>query len=235
MNKYRKIKTLSKECLRGKSLCRTLHNIYLSSLPPFKGKGIDFGAKNASSSYYRFIDVSCAEMTYTDFYSQSSNKIKSIDFEKAFDLSECKYDFALCMNTLEHVYNHQKFLKNICNSLNDGGHLEGVVPFLHYFHADPNDYFRYTHTALQRLLKEAGFDEIEIKKIGCGGFTVSAGMISRILKFKPLVLISWFVCIFLDKALNKFWRVNSDIYGALVFSATKRPLSAEAAPHANHL
>ena len=108
-----KIKTLSKECLRGKSLCRVLHNVHLSSLRPFEGRGIDFGAKNASSSYYRFIDVASAEMTYTDFYSQSSEKIKSIDFEKDFDLSECKYDFALCMNTLEHVYNHQKFLKNI--------------------------------------------------------------------------------------------------------------------------
>lgn len=218
--KLKKIEVLSKECLRGKSLIRALHNIYLSSLPPFQGRGIDFGAKNASSSYYRFIDIAQAEMTYTDFYSQNQDRVISIDFEQNFDLSE-KYDFALFMNTLEHVYNHKRFLKNIANSLHDGGHLEGVVPFLHYFHADPNDYFRYTHTALERLLIEAGFVDIEIKKIGCGGFTVTANMISRVLKFKPLVLASWFVALLLDKLLNKVWRVNSDIYGALVFSAKK--------------
>ena len=218
--KLKKAEVLSKECLRGKSLIRALHNIYLSSLPPFQGRGIDFGAKNASSSYYRFIDIAQAEMTYTDFYSQNQDRVISIDFEENFDLSE-KYDFALFMNTLEHVYNHKRFLKNIANSLHDGGHLEGVVPFLHYFHADPNDYFRYTHTALERLLIEAGFVDIEIKKIGCGGFTVSANMISRVLKFKPLVLASWFVALLLDKLLNKVWRVNSDIYGALVFSAKK--------------
>lgn len=224
MKKIEKVIILARECLRGKSLVRTLHNIHLSGLPPFEGKGIDFGAKNASSSYYRFVDIEYAHMTYTDFYSQSSERIKSIDFEKDFDLSEAKYDFALCMNTIEHVYNHQQFLKNIANSLNDGGRLEGVVPFLHHFHADPNDYFRYTHTALERLLTDSGFEDIQIKKIGCGGFTVSANMISRILKFKPLVLVSWYFAILLDRALNKVWKVNLNIYGALVFSGKKAPV-----------
>ena len=47
-------------------------------------------------------------MTYTDFYSQSE-KVKSIDFEKDFDLSNEAYDFAIVNNTLEHIYNYQNF------------------------------------------------------------------------------------------------------------------------------
>ena len=212
---------LFKECWKGKSLSRTLHNLYLSRVQPFHGSGIDFGAKNGSSSYYRFIDITNAKMTYTDLYSQNTDKVKSVNFEKDFDLSGMKYDFALCMNTLEHVYNHQSFIKNISRCLKDGGRIEGVVPFLHHYHADPDDYFRYTHSALVKILSEAGFDDIRITKIGIGGFTVSASMISRILKLKPIVWVWWLNAIILDGILNKIWKTNQNIYAALAFSAKK--------------
>ena len=126
------------------------------------------------------------------------------------------------MNTLEHVYNHQSFLNNISRCLNDGGRIEGVVPFLHHYHADPDDYFRYTHSALKRILANAGFEDIHITKLGKGGFTVSAGMISRILKFKPIVWIWWMNAIMLDFVLSKIWKTNRNIYGALAFSCKKR-------------
>ena len=210
-----------KECWKGKSLIRTLHNLYLRSVQPFHGNGIDFGAKNATSSYYRFIDVTNADMTYTDLYSNDTEKVKSVDFEKDFDLSDLKYDFALCMNTLEHVYNHQSFMNNISKCLNVDGRVEGVVPFLHHYHADPDDYFRYTHSALKRILANAGFEDIQITRIGKGGFTVSASMISRILKFKPIVWIWWMNAIMLDFVLSKIWKINKNIYGALAFSAKK--------------
>ena len=49
--KIEKFQILFKECMRGKSLIRTLHNIYLRKISPFRGNGIDYGAKNGSSSY----------------------------------------------------------------------------------------------------------------------------------------------------------------------------------------
>ena len=226
-NTLKEVKHLSKiiitfkECWKGKTLMRTLHNLYLRSVRPFHGNGIDFGAKNATSSYYKFIDVTNAEMTYTDLYSNNTETVKSVDFEKDFDLSGLKYDFALCMNTLEHVYNHQSFLNNISKCLNDGGRIEGVVPFLHYYHPDPDDYFRYTHSALKRILANAGFDDIHITKLGKGGFTVFTSMFSRVLKFKPLIWICWMNAISLDFVLSKIWKTNRNIYLALAFSAKK--------------
>ena len=213
--------SLFKECWRGKSIYRSLHNLYLGELPSFNGRGIDFGAKNGTGSYYRFIDITNAEMTYTDFYSQNTEKVKSIDFENDFDLSDMEYDFALCMNTLEHVFNHQSFMNNIAKCLKDGGMIEGVVPFLLPYHADPDDYFRYTHSALLKILSEAGFNNISITKIGIGGFTVSANLISRLLKFKILVFILWIISIGLDVILNKIWKTNQNTYLGLAFSAKK--------------
>ena len=93
-------------------------------------------------------------MTFTDLY-PISKKVKSIDFEKDFDLTDEKYDFAFVINTLEHIYNYQNFINNINISLVKGGKLEGAIPFLHPYHKDPDDYFRYTHTALKRILEKA--------------------------------------------------------------------------------
>lgn len=217
LNKY---SLFVRECFKGKSLERTLHNIHLINKKPFFGRGIDFGAKNASSSYYRFLDVSNAEITYTDFYSKSE-KVKSIDFEKDFDLSNENYDFAIVINTLEHVYNYQNFVNNINKSLVKGGRLEGAIPFLHPYHKDPDDYFRYTHTALKRILEKGNFENIKITPICNGAFSSFAAMTSSYLKLKPLILIYWTIAIILDNILNKFSKKNLNIYCDLAFTANK--------------
>ena len=210
-----------RECFKGKSLVRTLYNIHLSNKTPFFGRGIDFGAKNASSSYYRFIDITKAEMTFTDLY-PISKKVKSIDFEKDFDLTDEQYDFAFVINTLEHIYNYQNFINNINISLVKGGKLEGAIPFLHPYHKDPDDYFRYTHTALKRILEKANFENVEITPICKGAFSVFVSIISSKLKFKILILISWSLAILLDLILNKISKNNLNIYSCLAFTATKK-------------
>jgi len=177
--------------------------------------------KNTSSSYYRFIDVSNAVMTYTDLYSQSE-KVKSIDFEKDFDLSNEAYDFAIVNNTLEHIYNYQNFMKNINKALVKGGRIEGSIPFLHPYHKDPDDYFRYTHTALKKILEKADFENIKITPICQGAFSAFVSMISTILKFKLLKIITWIIAILLDSILNKIYKNNLNIYACLAFTATKK-------------
>ena len=222
MKSIKELITLIKECLIGKSLSRTLHNIYLSEIPPFYGNGIDYGAKNAAGSYYRFIDINNTHMTYCDLYPIGNTKVKSINFENNFDLSSESYDFALVMNTLEHVYNHQNFINNISKSLKVGGRLEGCVPFLYPYHKDPDDFFRYSHTALEKILNKANFENIEINKICTGGLLVSASLLSRRLSFKPLILLWWLVSYILSKIFGKTNNQNSDMYALIAFSAIKK-------------
>ncbi len=219
--KIEKFQILFKECMRGKSLIRTLHNIYLRKISPFRGNGIDYGAKNGSSSYYKFIDVKDARMTFTDYYS-NNKEVLSIDFEKNFDLSKDPFDFALVFNTLEHIFNYQSFLININKSLKDGGRIEGSIPFLHPYHKDPDDYFRYTHTGLEKILKNANFENIKIATLCTGSLTVFASLTSRFLKIKLLIFFYWITLLTFDKILNHFNERNSMIYGCLAFSATKK-------------
>ena len=220
-NWFNKIYFFIRECFKGKSLVRTLTNIYLLNKKPFLGRGIDFGAKSASSSYYRFLDISNAEMTFTDLYPKNK-KVKTINFEEDFDLSNEEFDFAIVIYTLEHIYNYQNFIKNINKSLVKGGRIEGVNPFLHPYHKDPDDYFRYTHTALERILENSNFEDIKITPICQGAFSVMVSMISNFIKFKPLLLLLWTLAILLDYILNKFWKSNLNFYSALAFTAKKR-------------
>jgi hypothetical protein len=50
--------------------------------------------------------------------------------------------------------------------LRPGGLLFFTVPFLWPLHDAPHDHYRYTPFALERLLSEAGFDEIELTPRG---------------------------------------------------------------------
>lgn len=211
---------LFQECLRGKSLVRTLHNIYLKDIN-LEGNGVDYGSKNTSPSYYRFINLNKKKMKFVDINSNVSKEIIKIDFEKPFDLSKSQFDFALMFNILEHIFNYEIFLKNVYNSIKNNGRIEGIVPFLLHYHADPDDFQRFTHTGLRRLLENQGFREIVIIPLGVGIFTSFFEIFSKILKIKIFIYISWILALYLDKFLSLFWKRNRDIYSSLIFRARK--------------
>jgi SAM-dependent methyltransferase len=84
--------------------------------------------------------------------------MSGIDFEKdALPHGDASIDTVVLANVLEHIYDHQFLLKEIRRVLRPGGQLIGFVPFWIGYHADPHDYFRYTHEALTRMLADAGF------------------------------------------------------------------------------
>ena len=62
-----------------------------------------------------------------------------------------------CLSVLEHVFYPQETIAEIYRVLRPGGCVQVQVPFLLQYHGYPDDYFRYTHSALQRLFEEAGF------------------------------------------------------------------------------
>ena len=212
---------LAGECFRKRSLIRALHNLHLLD-KSLEGHGIDFGAKNGLSSYHHFLDLSNSEIIYTDIAANARNKIVAIDLETNFDVGRQCFDFALLMNVLEHIYNHKLLLKNIYGSLKSDGRLEGFVPFLYQYHADPDDYFRYTHTGLLKLLKDVGFTDIKITKIGVGMFITIASMSSRLLIFRIFIFFWWLLAILLNSILSKLWKKNKQYYSGLAFTATKK-------------
>ena len=77
------------------------------------------------------------------------------------------FDQAICFETIEHIVNDKKLLRDIRGMLNPGGELLLTAPYTHYkrimgnkiSEVENGDHVRwgYTHEEIESLLKEAGF------------------------------------------------------------------------------
>lgn len=139
-------------------------------LKPVKGKTIDLGSKSGSSGYYGFLNIDKDDVTFSDFYSEGENIVK-LNLEKEFP-EIGTFDNALCFNTIEHIFNTKNLLEQSNKILNKDGRFIGCVPFLYPYHADPDDFHRYTFSALKKLFEENKFKEIKIMEVGHGPLTL---------------------------------------------------------------
>lgn len=68
-----------------------------------------------------------------------------------------------CLSVLEHVFYPRETIAEMYRVLRPGGCVQVEVPFLLQYHGYPDDYFRYTHSALQRLFEETGFRVVHLE------------------------------------------------------------------------
>lgn len=61
-------------------------------------------------------------------------------------------DVFISMFTLEHIYNYNAVIDEAYRSLKPGGRFLLAVPFMYYYHAAPDDYFRFTTSALDKMM-----------------------------------------------------------------------------------
>jgi len=145
-------------------------NAINSSLPSFKGDLLDIGCgkmpyknyllKNSAITNYVGLDIENAleydATVIPDFtWDGTSMPFKNAQFETAFGTE-----------VLEHCPRPEVILKEVNRVLKPGGVFFFTVPFLWPLHEVPHDEYRYTPFALRRLLKEAGFENIDIKATG---------------------------------------------------------------------
>ena len=117
---------LWKECLRAKSLYRALHNASLNGLT-LRGRTIDLGSKNGTSSYYRFIKAE--DITFVDYYEGGENVVR-LDLEKELPIDSEAFDNVIMFNTLEHIQNHDQLIAESLRILRPGG---GCSVLCHFY------------------------------------------------------------------------------------------------------
>jgi SAM-dependent methyltransferase len=139
-------------------------------LPDFRGK---------------LLDIGCGKMPYRDYILENSDVIgyigMDIETATAYDknispdyywdganmpFDDEKFDTAFATEVLEHCPDPATVLNETYRVLKPGGVFFFTVPFLWNLHEVPNDEYRYTPFALERLLSEAGFINIQIKATG---------------------------------------------------------------------
>jgi SAM-dependent methyltransferase len=94
-------------------------------------------------------------------------------------------DAVLCTETLEHVFDSRGFLAEATRIIKPDGRLILTVPFSARYHYIPNDYWRFTPAGLERLLREAGFVDIQVF---ARGNAVTVAAYKTMALFLPLLL-----------------------------------------------
>lgn len=131
-----------------------------------------------------------------------------INAEEYFGLSSESYNAVICLNLLEHLFDYQNAVNESYRVLKSGGYLIGSTPFMFHVHGSPDDYFRYTKSALEKIFKQAGFKEIEIQELGSGLFGIIYQATISFYRFGWLNFLARSFFMFLDKVLDKVWPNN---------------------------
>lgn len=84
-------------------------------------------------------------------------------------------DVALATELLEHVPDPRPLLEEVRRVLRPGGRLLLTVPFLWPLHDVPDDELRYTPFRLERVLRDSGFGEVDLRAMG--GWDASLGQL----------------------------------------------------------
>jgi SAM-dependent methyltransferase len=127
----------------------------------------------------RCIDIGCGDAPLQNLIESQTECYHTLDIESRIDtltytsdicnmnvVKDRDYDFALCLQVLEHVYNPFTAMKEINRILTKNGILILSVPHLSRLHEEPHDYYRYTKYGLQYLASNSGFKVISITPAG---------------------------------------------------------------------
>jgi SAM-dependent methyltransferase len=159
-----------------------------------------------------FLDMGCGQMPYKKFILANCDisKYEGLDLENAIEYKSfvkpdyrwngitmpfCDNEFDVVFSTevLEHCHDLNIVLNEIYRVLKRDGVFFFTIPFLWPLHEVPNDEYRITPFAMEKLLMKSGFTEISIKSLG-GWHASMAQMLglwvrrSTISKCKKLIL-----------------------------------------------
>lgn len=126
----------------------------------------------------RVIDLGCGSSPYKDVILEQADEYVGVDWKHSLhdqgnvdvyaDLTkgvpldnECA-DTLVSFQVMEHLPDTKFFLSECHRLLKPGGRIVITVPFMWQVHEAPHDYYRFTRHGLDYLLKDAGFDDVDI-------------------------------------------------------------------------
>jgi SAM-dependent methyltransferase len=135
-----------------------------AELPSIRGAAVDVGC---GAQPYRSLfrdDVKYVGIDTADAEARFGYAVPDTKYFQGstWPLEDESVDFVLCTETLEHVLDSRAFLGEAARCLPPGGKILLTVPFAARWHYIPYDYWRFTPSSLEHLLKGAGFTDISV-------------------------------------------------------------------------
>jgi len=182
------------------SIMRSLEYAYLNKIN-FSGDVLDIGGSK-KSGYHELING--AEKIVTANINPDFGCDLVFDIQETFPLDDGSFDVVISLNVFEHIFNFQKAFSESSRVLKPGGQFVFAVPFMYQIHGSPDDFFRYTESALRRLLKENNFQVEKIIPLGYGLMSLNFQLIGGILPTLFLKNIFKLISVNIDKFFLRF-------------------------------
>ena len=133
--------------------------------PQVRGSVLDFGC---GSKPYENLFINADEYIGCDIEVSGHNHLDSkIDcfFDgKKLPFNDDRFDSLVSFEVFEHIFNLPEILKEINRVTKPSGTILISVPFVYGEHEVPYDFARYTSFGITHVLKENGFEVIELQK-----------------------------------------------------------------------
>ena len=147
--------------MQAKKLQKT-RDVVEYTLKFVKGETLDLGAGNAK---YRNL-IKPRTSKYVTFDIVPGPYIDVVGDILNLSLKNDSFDTVISTQVIEHVEKPWIMVKEIGRVLRPRGICILSAPFIVPYHADPNDFFRYTKNGLISMFKNEGFDVIECESYG---------------------------------------------------------------------
>lgn len=126
----------------------------------------------------RLLDVGCGSKPYRSCFAVDSYVGLEIDTQAnrergqadvfydghRFPFPDGAFESIVCNQVLEHVFNPDEFVSELCRVLVPGGRVLITVPFVWDEHEQPFDYARYSSFGLKALLNRHGLQVLSQRK-----------------------------------------------------------------------
>lgn len=122
-----------------------------------RGKVLELGAGVHDYSLHAH---NCTEYIRSDYSPSGDDGRITVD-ATAIDFPDGTFDAVVCMSALEHIENYKQVLSEVDRVLKPGGQFLLCVPWLFPYHGAPEDYHRFSASALLVNLENYDIEEFE--------------------------------------------------------------------------